>query len=85
MNELQLRIFHDRYAAKTPVVEGVTVFNRQKTGPHAQALGKVTATHDMTAHVEWQVARIGHRQGVADVPQRHPQRRRRLDGDPSPT
>lgn len=33
---------------------GVTVLNRQKTGPHAQALGKVTAMHDMTAHVEWQ-------------------------------
>ena len=54
MNELQLRIFHDRYAAKTPVAEGVTVFNRQKTGHHAQSLGKVTAMRDMTTHVEWQ-------------------------------
>jgi len=54
LNDLQRRIFHDRYAAKTPVAEGVTVFNRQKTGPHAQSLGRVTATRDMIAQVEWQ-------------------------------
>ena len=54
MNDLQHRIFLDRYAAKAPVAEGVTVFNRQKTGPHAQSLGRVTAMRDMITQVEWQ-------------------------------
>ena len=54
MNDLQQHIFLDRYAAKTPIAEGVTVFNREKAGPHAQSLGKVTTVRNMTAQVEWE-------------------------------
>ncbi len=50
---LQRAIFLDRYAAKTPVVADATVFNRQKTGPHAQEVGKVVAIRNMTATVNW--------------------------------